>query len=77
MFSTGLSTEGLVKGEQQCLWQDVAIPLLMVGHLSRGTVRVRGPRVTSISSVWTTEKALGEKDCPASKTNLMLLVGRL
>lgn len=38
---------------------------------------MRGSRVTSISSVWIAEKVLGEKDRPASKTNLMLLVGRL
>ena len=38
----GLSTEGLIPGEQQCLWQDAAVPVLIAGRLSRETVRERG-----------------------------------
>ena len=47
----GLSTEGLIQGEQPCLWQNAAVPVLMAGRLSRETVRVRGLRFTSILSV--------------------------
>ena len=54
----GLSTEGLIQGEQQCLW--LLSLLLMAGRLSRETVRVRGSRFTSILSVWIAEKILGK-----------------
>lgn len=38
------STEGLVQGVWQWPWQDIVGPLLMAGHLSRGTT---GERVKS------------------------------
>lgn len=57
------SMEGLVRGERQWPWQDIATLPLVAGHSSRGTIGVRGSRVASISSVWITE-------------NLVLLVGR-
>lgn len=55
------SMEGLVQGVWQWPWQDIVGPLLMAGHLSRGTIGERESRVTSVPSVRTAETVPGKR----------------